>query len=58
MSWTEIGAILGGASGLLGLWWKLARLRANDLQHLEVRLARIEEKLDAHLSWHLDHPSG
>ena len=58
MSWTELGAIIGGASGLFGLWWKLTRLRANDLQHLEVRLARIEEKLDAHLSWHLDHPSG
>lgn len=32
----------------------VARMRTNELSHLQEALARIEEKLDRHISYHLE----
>jgi hypothetical protein len=40
---------------LFFVWREMRRVRDNDLKHIQDGLDRIEAKLEAHLSWHLDH---
>jgi hypothetical protein len=37
---------------IAGVAW---RMRFNDMHEIRERLTRIEDKLDDHLRWHLDH---
>jgi hypothetical protein len=37
---------------IAGVTW---RMRSNDMHEIRERLTRIEDKLDDHLRWHLDH---
>lgn len=42
--------------GLFFVWREMRRVRENDLAHIQGGLNRIEERLEEHLRWHLDHP--
>ena len=44
-----------GVVCLLPLVSHLRELRRNDIRHLMEAIQRIEDKLDTHLRWHLDH---
>jgi len=37
---------------LAGMVW---RMRRNDIRHITERLDKIEELLQIHIQWHLDH---
>lgn len=37
---------------------ELTRLRENELAHIYEMLVRIEDKLDAHIQWHVDNSPG
>lgn len=57
MEWWEIvagviNAVILGMTGLLARSQR--RMRTNDLEHLQQSLNRIEEKLDAHIQYHLE----
>ena len=41
---------------LFFIWREMRRVRENDLAHIQAGLNRIEERLETHLQWHLEHP--
>lgn len=43
--------------GLFFVWREMRRVRENDLTHIQAGLNRIEQRLEDHLQWHLDHPA-
>ena len=38
------------------LYRQARAIRENDLKHIEERLTRIEQKVNEHISFHMEHP--
>lgn len=58
MDWTSLvlgslNAMIVGMTALLAR--SMRRMRENDLEHIQKSLDRVEGKLDAHLTYHLEH---
>lgn len=58
VTWVSIG--LHGVSLLitaliLPMYFRIRKLQDNEIAHVGEGLKRIEDKLDSHIEWHLEH---